>query len=388
MRRRARTHALICALGLLAHPLRAQDAATPTQAQRDDAEIRRLLPGDGPLFMDPTYLSWVAGSGEEVDRNVEISLMHHLRVRPRHNGSSYGTWLEKGGFRFTMNWSFGIDLRRHTHFREVETTSSPIRTPSIRWEWAPWPEFIWHRPAPDTTSSTFWFASGGLNHYSNGQTGCLFVGETRQPPGSGDCAPRPVGEDDRREINAFDGSFSSNFFDLTVGYMRLERSGDDYSEITGGHGVRLSLRAEADLLDPDEDFIERYGSRELAVRAWIHPVSPRLPLPGFLSGIVERGYLAGPLVVEADGFLRGGGADMERSHSGVGLALKWLIFGGGEWGPFARIYTGTNYYNINFENTVADNDRETFLHFGFTWEHGRLRSFPTAEALRVLGLRE
>lgn len=358
------------------------------QADRDDAEIRRLLPADGPLFMDPTYLSWVAGVGQNVDRNVEISLMHHLRVRPRHNGSSYGRWLDEGGYRFTMTWSLGIDLRRHTHFGEEETTSSPIRTPSIRWEWAPWPELIHHVPSEDRTRSTFWLATAGLNHYSNGQTGCLFTDERREPHGSGVCA-RPSGEDgEARKINAFDGSFSSNFLDLTLGYMRLERSGEGFSEITAGHGVRLSLRKEAGFMDPDPTFLARYGSHELAVGAWIHRISPKVSLPSFLSHLVDRNYLAGPLIFEADVFYRGGGAEMKTGHSGLGVALKWLIFGGGEWGPFVRLYNGTNYYNINFENTVANNGREAFIHFGFTWEHGRLRSFPTTEALRALRLRQ
>ena len=173
-----------------------------------DQDLEHVLPNDGPLFAASSYLAGVHGS--DVDRNIGLGLRQHLRVRPRHNEDGFSDWLDgRSRFRFTMDWTFEIMLRRHTSFQGAASPSSPIRSPSVKWEWAPFPEFRWHWRDPveegGLVSSILHFTTG-LTHYSNGQSGCLFEGYSRQPDESArphrEAPPRflrsPAGEEASR----------------------------------------------------------------------------------------------------------------------------------------------------------------------------------------------
>ena len=63
-----------------------------------------------------------------------------------------------------------------------------------------------------------------FGHHSNGQNGCLFIGQTRV---AGECEPRKAGGDGPEDINVENGSFSTNYLRFGLEYRRLRPDGDD-----------------------------------------------------------------------------------------------------------------------------------------------------------------
>lgn len=255
-------------------------------------------------------------------------------------------------------WSWTASFTPMIRLRMLTTNSFPVRTPS----YMPRPLLDWQifrASATDTSAALREFAEvpvrlWGLTvtpwaHHSNGQEGCLFAYQTRDPD-NGDCVGDPP-SDGVPEVNRVDGSFSTNFIRLGIGYS--------YFGVPQAIGDRL----------------ERIHGCTFQAGVEVHPV-------GYLPGGVDR--LQAEYYPQVQATL---GAEWARSWLAgtwtVGGEARWLDHTAPDvgtwahsteisytprglpgWGVFARYYNGMDYYNLGFMEEAK------YLHFGFVWDLG------------------
>jgi hypothetical protein len=205
-----------------------------------------------------------------------------------------------------------------------------------------------------------------FGHHSNGQNGCLMIGQSRP-----ECEPKETSVPFVQPFNLETGSFSTNYIRGGVSYHRLHPRGDiaeGESEDLGwttkrewgvGLSVELhpkgfvggSLSDELRLMYGDTRFdLEVDGAiRDMAVRLWKLRFSC-----GRAAASGTFRYIQGTLST-----LRFGG-----SAEALCLPKGW-----GGTGLFVRYVDGQDYYNLNFATRIRR------VQFGFTFGQPKFLMF-------------
>ena len=184
-------------------------------------------------------------------------------------------------------------------------------------------------------------------HHSNGQSGCPLEGQVRPSSDMPCIRPSLLSPSAQLPINVGSGDFSTNY--MKFGYYRKEiffssLGPVDYTLLYGGEYEHHTDIFPGGL---HGDLQERYGMRRLNLVFGVaieHPVSPVRPAQltvrlGRIFGVERDPWTVAPEIVYYPG---------------------WLT----SLGVYAKVHLGRDYYNINFENTLA----RTEIGLTFTWD--------------------
>ena len=258
----------------------------------------------------------------------------------------------------------GCTLKLVPHFvlRQLAGGSTPVRTPTFN----PFIEVTWYilSGVADAATSTpslddpinIVAVQARLGHYSNGQAGCLFAGQSEDSDGN--CTPAATLAD---SLNRVDGSFAATYAELglTYGTLTISREATEKVLATGTVTVRVypgGWVAEAGGMGAE--LAQFYGRYTISARG---DVRRRYIVPlGALShrqvfNIVAAGECA-PARLPPYSDCRGS-AEMSIAFPGMyGL------------GFVARYVTGWDYYNVGFRDALK-NPRHGAPIFGMILQH-------------------
>ena len=228
--------------------------------------------------------------------------------------------------------------------RQMQDSSAAVRTPSFnpkatyqlfrlrkradpgagtnvnKWKWV------------DLQMTDFVFA-----HYSNGQAGCFYTDETFTRVNGRLYCLRAQNATGPRAINFSDGSFSTWYVRAGVGSERMWGFGGDDAPETSHIAWLASVQYNIPFLteSPQRPL---YGDWRVRAQAEYEKL---LPMPGSfvwrLAGAVEHSLDAGPSIPRT-GWSAETALTSERAF-GIG--------------PFVRYYSGQDYYNIAFVNSIS-----------------------------------
>ena len=277
-------------------PVRSQGAVDPSSGEDDE----------GRTFLE----AQIAG---------DVPIWGHREVR--HLGGNVGGNLNDGQFHQAQQIYASMMVR----LRMTAGVSAPIPPPSFM------PKVTYQRLGfrlNEESASTVIFSSA-FGHHSNGQSGCPIEGQVRNdqnncvlPPGS---PPRPA-------INIATGSFSTHYIQSGLYYRRVNLQGDGFGlrEIGYGGSVEYHLPCVKGALC---ELADRYGRTRLSISG-----GPTFyDVPG-----IDR--LAVRLTLQ-----RVLGCDVEFPIAG---AVEVIPFFSSDFGLYFRMYSGPDYYNINFERKL------------------------------------
>ncbi len=329
----ATTLKTILALVLLALPV-------PALAQEVDRSPT-------PIFLERSYI---------FTRLPLDALAFEGQIAPHLYLNRADVWSEGEVFNLPV-WSWTTSFTPLVRLRMLSTNSFPVRTPS----YMPRPFLDWQlfrTSVVDTAVARREFAEVPVRlwgvtltpwaHHSNGQDGCLFTYQARDE--QGECVGDPV-LGITPTVNKLDGSFSTNFIRLGIGYS--------YFGAPRAVGDRL----------------ERGHSCTFQVGVEVHPLS-------YLPGGLDREQAAYYPQVQATfgaewarAWLRGtwimGGEARWLDHTApkvgnwaLSTEVSYSPIKLPGWGFFGRYYTGMDYYNLGFMEEVR------YLHLGLVWDLG------------------
>jgi hypothetical protein len=270
-------------------------------------------------------------------------------------------------------WGWQASVTPMVRLRMFDEASNPVRTPSYMPKGTL--QLARLRNLADPKASQSVYSRGPMEmllvelipfgHHSNGQNNCLFQPRASRP---GDACVEPASRD-AGAVNSIDGSFSTNYVELTAHYgrMRLDADGapeGEYavrSEWSAGGGVQLNpVGYGPGAIDPV--LAARYGTTRLLLEgmmAWRSPaglkwfarvdVRGRLEYIGNVPGVPP---LLGKLEVAA----------LPRGWGGAGV--------------FLRYYGGQDYYNLGFDQSIHR------LHAGFALQRDTFLSFAARSMQR------
>ena len=195
-----------------------------------------------------------------------------------------------------------------------------------------------------------------FGHHSNGQDGCLFASQFRDE--EGECID--TDPDGPRVVNKKDGSFSTNYIEITLHYWRMHLDSDgaaagDYAsrwEWRVGGGVQLNpegyvggaIKPElSELYGPTRILFSGMFARRDAWRCGRSTVDAKFQ------------YLTEPPPDVPNVISQVEGTCFPRSWGGAGL--------------FLRYYHGQDYYNLGFDESINR------LQFGVTLQQDGFLSF-------------
>jgi len=214
-----------------------------------------------------------------------------------------------------------------TVIRAYDGASVPIQTPSIyfagRWQ------RLKHRRTP--SSSIIWMCGAGVAHHSNGQDGCTFENQTRV---NGACQSQPAGSSG--VLNTNDGSFGVNYIEVRA--ARSSRTIVDSVEV----GTALTLGLDYRLYVPWKFPPGGSGLTQ------IQHLFGRSEFQGLFQQEwpTRKLWKLDHLQLTLRGSTRFGGGSAVATSGSADVA--WFGFAGGTAGPFVRLYSGNDYYNIRF----------------------------------------
>jgi hypothetical protein len=264
---------------------------------------------------------------------------------------------------FRYAWSIvGVPMVRLRMF--INDTSAPVRTPSFM---------------PKGTFQNFWFKLGindrlnvlnaqvTIGHHSNGQDGCLYVGQTRdENQADRPCTPEVPVDRSFRTLNRDDGSFSTNYMQFGFRFRNVvldpptiltdgSRDRTSNRDTTIGMDVEINPRGFLGGAGISDDLRARYGGNRLSV----------------LGGL---GWRKGCQRLETKGFIKhifGTGEDVPAWAGSIELQC---LLGSTNWGPFVRYFAGQDYYNLAFQDDTSR------LMIGMSYsQEGFLRFRPGAQ---------
>lgn len=265
-------------------------------------------------------------------------------------------------------WAYQLSATPMVRLRMIDQESSPVRTPSYMPKGTFQLARLRNLSTADPATDEKLYSQGPIEmwllelipfgHHSNGQENCLFLPRAANP---GDpCVTPPPGAG---QVNKLDGSFSTNYAELTIHYgrMRLDAAGapeGDYAsrrEWRIGAGVQINPEGFAGgsispVLAP------RYGQTRVlvdAMTAWRRPAR----LKWF-----ERFEIGGRLqyIGDVDGL-----PPVIGKVEILALPRRW-----GGAGIFVSYYGGQDYYNLGFAESIhrvhagVALQRDTFLSVG------------------------
>jgi hypothetical protein len=172
----------------------------------------------------------------------------------------------------------------------------------------------------------------GLTHHSNGQEGCRYFDD------EGNCRPRPVPRDLptlSEDLNRESADFSVNYMTLDFNWRRGQLDDAGFVARSMTYGLRI-------LFAPQNFGLG--GADEETYLLW-GPVRLR-GLAQYVQGF-PYGQLTGELGLEVIG---GTGGDV--AFYRVWLEADWTLRERSGVGLFARWYSGQDYYNAFFVDTI------------------------------------
>lgn len=236
----------------------------------------------------------------------------------------------------------------HFVIRQMEDSSAAVKPPSFN-PYVEWTSYRMAKPRPlrffrsSPHVGLLTYTRLRLAHYSNGQAGCTYVGDTLQ--GKDEPCGRSVGV--TADVpNTDDGDFSTSYAEpaLGLGVFGLKQGQMGWYLILdvapAFHATQSNLASWAPG-SMTRHQLRTYGNRELTgeLRAmyWIEPLGAAAQAT-LLHNVADR---------RTPGFGRW------RSDASVGVTFQTL-FG---FGVFARRTRGYDYYNIGYGRSVDDRTR-------------------------------
>ena len=331
---------------LLAHRLLAQPpTVTPSLGAgfpvQEDTARPRMVTSDLPMaernYVHATLPNARVGSWFEAYLSLQLPAYSSYR-------QSLSNAYQRAG-----TWSLGqtVSAAMQVNLRMTREKSAPVRTPSymprVRWQLA-----FSKRDATRTTRVTQWVTDATVGHYSNGQDGCLFVGQVGPT-----CAfAQPVAEH-ARAVNRHDGSFSSHYVETGVAFRRMALDNaiftDDMVRARSIGYVALRVRDYRLLRGigggMSDELRSLYGAPRIRVSAGVQReknTSQRWPGQTWIEGFVEA--------------LPGASSQVDPVRVSLEIGKSFDRLDG--MGVFARLYTGQDDYNLGFLTNLR------VVHFG------------------------
>ena len=259
-------------------------------------------------------------------------------------------WARDGGWKVTVPVSMVFSVRMS------DTTSEPVRTPSYKIGVKP--QFIYGWPEgkdPSRFAVMAW--SGGFTHYSNGQQGCMYLGFRRASPNAACVVFNPALAVERR-ANTIDGDFSTSFlsaaFHFTWGRHNGIRGPIRYQHITG-----IEFQAHPLGLKPGGTNAEQAIEYGQHVLNGTYEFERRFRLLKKTQGLFRVGARGGHRFAYKDG----------EDWSYVTIESSYAFDRLRKFGVVGRWHLGSDYYNINFQDT-----RPLFA-IGVMWDPNRIDAF-------------
>ena len=331
----------------------AQPPAQPAAPQTATADIpeeperRQVVP-----FLDGTYVFLhVPPDGIRFEADIQPNF-----VVSQNFGDQLVTddVLDRGG-KFLKAYSIVGTPR--VRLRMFNARSAPVRTPSYMPKGSFTEIFMrGERLASDGHDARvgLWALQATVGHHSNGQDGCLF---TTDQLVDGEC----VGTPDLSKINKTDGSFSTN-------YVRV-----------GGRYRREWLRDISSAAQKANGLEEQVGVREITIgvdlQQHFHTDERQKPFYGTtrfelsLAGATRfKRVCQSRARATATLYYVGEPPDGVGPLAFQGEAACTFTDQGG-WGAFVRFYTGQDYYNLGFADSItrfmigAHFEQDGFLRF-------------------------
>ncbi|HEX2778102.1 MAG TPA: hypothetical protein VHM30_01310 [Gemmatimonadaceae bacterium] len=331
MSARPRILALSFACVTAAAPLAAQDAKAP--------------------FLERSYFAPGTPSGKKLA--FEGTAVGHYFF---YNTLDDLVWQKQGGTKLVWPVTMMFVVRMSTDF------SSPVRTPS--YQIRPLYAQVLHlwRPSGDKHRYHILEGAVGLTHYSNGQSGCTYLGEGVNTAGDG-CEVKDATLYAKRFTNVENGNFSTDFIPIVLHYRRghllKPLAMMDHQQTVG---VELQLHPIGHWMPGALDLQQanQYGMHQYSVTAELERRRARIP-PIRFEGVFR---------VAAKYTERFGGGAPAHLRNGFG-EVSYVFDRVEHWGVFARYHAGFDYYNIQWQDT------HSFLSLGFVWDRGRMDTLET-----------
>ena len=262
-------------------------------------------------------------------------------------------------------WGYQVSTTPMVKLRMFDQTSNPVRTPSYM------PKSTvqlarfknlgtsTNRNSPEFRGPVeMWLIDAvPFGHHSNGQDGCLFVEEARNE--EGDCVP--VVQTDLRTVNKKDGSFSTNYIEAMAFYGRMTLDDTDM-DTDGEFSARVEWRAGIGIQLNPKGYIG--GSIKPALYEQYGPTRILVAASAARRGLWRCGRAAAETKLQ---FLTGNHGDVPAligQVEGACFPRRWAGAG-----IFLRFYSGQDYYNLGFADTIHR------LQFGVTLQRDQFLSF-------------
>jgi len=362
-----RISALLACLLSISSPARAQD------------EDRKFAPVGPFVFLLDDKVS-LKPDGSYLFQHSDGDLIFEAQIAPDVRiVDNFGRALErvfaKGKPRVFAYSAFGTFLVRLRMFDEV---SDPVRTPSYMPKGTV--QLAWLKnlsPAnPDDDPVAFikgpvemWLVNAiPFGHHSNGQNGCLFVGQVRI---EGECGPPPPATAGPDDVNVQDGSFSTNYIRVGLDYRRLHTDGDDANDTRAitrrewGIGGSVELNPSGYVGGALDDALRPlYGPTRFQVNADFIAGNFRIPVWPGRSVHCGRAWTNAAVT-----YISGAAESVDKVATAIESACLPARWGGA--GLFVRYYRGQDYYNASFLQNINR------LQFGVTFLQGKFLAFRT-----------
>jgi hypothetical protein len=221
--------------------------------------------------------------------------------------------------------------------RMIDARSAPVRTPSYMPKGTFTQLFFRGEPIERGSRVGLWAAQATVGHHSNGQDGCLFTTDTL-------VGDRCVGPPDLQQINHIDGTFSTNFVRFGGRYRR-EWLHDVSTDAQKQAGIEEQIGAREFTLGFD---IDRHFHTDPRVEPFYGTTRASV-----LAGGATRFRRVCKSRVDASVALFYVGEQPDTVGSFAFQAEMSCTFTDqGGWGMFARYYTGQDYYNLGFAESI------------------------------------
>lgn len=356
---RDQTRALI-GLGYLM-ALRVKEAAAGVKETLPPAEatIDPPPPRTPAVFLEKAYFSALSPTGKKLLFEGQPTVHYYFW-----NRLSDSVWQQNGGPKWVLPVSVLFQVRMSI------AHSMPVRTPSYRIRPIYVQRFLLRRNR--TPTFNLYALSAGLAHYSNGQSGCTYLG-FEQTDG-GDCLVSDSALAAQRQTNVTDGDFSTTYITVGANWRRGRLVNPSKGVLRDQIRQQVTLSAEGQIhpigMKPggiNREQAQQWGQHQWSVSAdYEHRV-----VPGSKWGIRSLGFGSGYVRFQALYEQRFGGHAPSRIDR-VQLEAAYVGERMEGFGGFLRWHSGYDYYNIQFQN------RDRFLAFGLTWDPSRLDRLATA----------
>jgi hypothetical protein len=306
------------------------------------------------LFLERAYFSFASPTSKNLLFEGKPAVHYYL-----FNQFSDKVW-QKGELR--NGWGFAFPVSALFEVRMLDTLSEPVRTPSyrIRPIHLQAVRMTRYKDPLDYRLVGLYFAAA---HYSNGQQGCTYEGQSRTD--KGDCASTANASVFPSRNNRLDGDFSTSYLSagVNVRHGRLFDTSEPMKwQITSNAEIQIhpiGLPPGGMNLQQARTFGQHQWSARLDAERRLTrkriALGPDLPQGVFRATVESENRFGG----KADRILRRSSFEMaytldRASHAGVFVRQNW----------------GFDYYNIWYDQ------QRPFFSAGFIWDVGRLDLLP------------